>query len=427
MRSARRVENPCTARELGDGRATSPRRGCRTAPAAGGGAWRRCPWNVQQLGGDGPLPAPLPAVGDAEPMCLVARALQQPQRRAPPRKPEALGATRAGRPLPPAWRGSRSAPRPCPSASRRLDGGAELSLAAVDDDEVGQRQRLVPPARQVAGDHFVDGGEVVLLPQPADPELAILALLRAPRLEPDQRPHGVAPLVVARCRRRPGSAAPRSARGRGPARRPDLRPVLRSRRTRSAGSRAGAARSARPARASDARCRAAASPSRCPVAARPAVSSSRRRERQHHPPRPRLGRHVVPDQERPQHLGVLLLLDVLEEACSRPTTLPVPHPQQDADGVIAVPGVTDHVRVAAAERSPPPAGSSSRSSHLSASRMLACALEVLALARGRHQLPHPVPDVDACAPRGSRAPRRSSPGSPPRSASPRTGAWQRPM
>ena len=52
------------------------------------------PGNVEQLGGDGARRAPLAVVGEAEAVRLVARALQQPERRAPPREPEALGASR---------------------------------------------------------------------------------------------------------------------------------------------------------------------------------------------------------------------------------------------------------------------------------------------------------------------------------------------
>ena len=91
---------------------------------------------------------------------------------------------------------------------------------------------------------------------------------------------------------------PLQARGRGPARRPDPRPVPRSRTTRCAGSRAGAARSAPPA--SSQRCSDAALGQR-PVGARLQLGQQvqlGRRERQHHPQRPRLGREVVAHQER---------------------------------------------------------------------------------------------------------------------------------
>ena len=50
-----------------------------------------------------------------------------------------------------------------PSAARRVERRAELALAAVDHHEVGERQVLVPAPGQVAGDHLVDGGVVVLL------------------------------------------------------------------------------------------------------------------------------------------------------------------------------------------------------------------------------------------------------------------------
>ena len=175
---------------------------------------------------------------------------------------------------------------PRPTLSMRVEGRVELALAAVDDDQIGQRQRLVAAAGQVAGDDLVDRREIVLLAQPLDLELAVLALLRAAGLEPDQRAHGVPPLVVGdvhadqapRHRAQPQVAAR--------ARRPDPRRAPRSRTTRCGGSRAGAGRCCRPARASGARCPAAGTVQSASGSSSRSASQSSRRERDHHPPRP---------------------------------------------------------------------------------------------------------------------------------------------
>ena len=195
-------------------------------------------------------------------------------------------------------------------------------LPAVDDDQVRQRQRLVPPACEVARDDLVDRREVVLLAQPLDLELAVLALLRPARLEPDQRADRVPALVVARCRRRRGSAARRSGPGRVPARTPGPRPAPRSRTTRCAGSPGGAARCDRPARASGARCRAAGPSSRRRAGARaarpslPAETGSPRAA-----PAPRPGRSSGPGR-RSAPPASSSSSSPSRNRCSRPTTRP---------------------------------------------------------------------------------------------------------
>ena len=118
----------------------------------------------------------------------------------------------------------------------------------------------------------------------------------------------------------------------------------------------------------------------------------RRRERQHHPQRPRLGRHVVAHQERVQDRGVLFALDVLEEPVLAPHHLAVPHPQQHRHRVVAVPRKPDHVGVAAAQDLHR-RGLLELLQPAQRVAMLAGALEVLPLRRDRHLLPHPEPDV----------------------------------
>ena len=83
-----------------------------------------------------------------------------------------------------------------PSAAGCLEGGAELTLPSVDDEQIRHREPLVAAAGQVAGDHLGDRGEVVLLSRPLDSEFSILGLLRPSRLEPDERAHGIAALIV---------------------------------------------------------------------------------------------------------------------------------------------------------------------------------------------------------------------------------------
>ncbi len=98
-------------------------------------------------------------------------------------------------------------------------------------------------------------------------------------------------------------------------------------------------------------------------------------------------RDVVADQEGAQHRGVLLLLEPLEESVLAPHDPALPHADQHADRVVAVPGVADDVGV-------------TRAHHLHARRLLQPlqpaervahvlgALVVLAAARGDHGLAH---------------------------------------
>ena len=90
-RSASRVEKPgtvassATEADLHAGEAAEP---LEQLPAPVGSDTG----NVEQLRRDRARGAPLPVVGQAEAVSLVAGPLQQPERRAPPRQPEALRA-----------------------------------------------------------------------------------------------------------------------------------------------------------------------------------------------------------------------------------------------------------------------------------------------------------------------------------------------
>ena len=206
-----------------------------------------------------------------------------------------------------------------------------------------------PPPREIARDHLVDRREVVLLPQALDLELAVLGLLRAGR--PRTRPASPTVSVPWLVRDVDAHEAPRhhgSGRGRGPARRPGPRRAPRSRTTRSGGSRAGAAHSGRPARASAPRSRAAGRSSAASGRSSSSASQSCRRKREHEPARPSLGGHVVPHQERAQDLAVRLLLDVLEEAVLAADHSPIADAHEHADRVVAVARVADDVGVAGA-------------------------------------------------------------------------------
>ena len=151
------------------------------------------------------LSGPMPGMSSNSEVMVRASAASgcRPRRSGAPRRARAAAAGararaagaavprrgRRGRPPPRAWRATRSAASRSPSGVRRRPRRAELPLAAVDDHQVGQRLGLVAPPRQVAGDHLVDGGEVVLLPHALDLELPVLRLLRAgrPRTRPATR------------------------------------------------------------------------------------------------------------------------------------------------------------------------------------------------------------------------------------------------
>ena len=134
---------PSTCAELVDARREPALAARRSAPAAAGGAWRRCRRCSRASsvcapcrgGRDGP---------DGEAMRLVADLLDQMQARVVRRKLQRLGAPRqasaaparacAPRPWP-----RRPAPRrPDPSSSSTSRAIADLPLAAVDQDQVGQ-------------------------------------------------------------------------------------------------------------------------------------------------------------------------------------------------------------------------------------------------------------------------------------------------
>ena len=85
---------------------------------------------------------------------------------------------------------------PSPSASSARVRGVELSLAAVDHDEIGQRLLLVHAPREVARHDFVHRREVVDAFDRLHLELAILGAVRPAVLEPHARRDGVGALRV---------------------------------------------------------------------------------------------------------------------------------------------------------------------------------------------------------------------------------------
>src|SRR5690606_21058028 len=141
--------------------------------------------NVQQLRRERALRAALAAVANAEPVRLVTRALKEPQRRAPPGQTQRLGAPGKEDLLVPLGEADHRQVGE-PHLRRRGERGVELALPAVDHDEVGQCERLLLTPREVAGDHLVNGGVVVLLRQALDLELAVFRFPRTARLEPDE-------------------------------------------------------------------------------------------------------------------------------------------------------------------------------------------------------------------------------------------------
>ncbi len=72
-------------------------------------------------------------------------------------------------------------------------------------------------------------------------------------------------------------------------------------------------------------------------------------EGQHDPGRLVGEGYVPPDQEEGEHIGVDFSLHVLEEAVLPADDPPVAYPEHDADGVVAVARVADHVGVSGAD------------------------------------------------------------------------------
>src|SRR2546428_13060571 len=139
-------------------------------------------------------------------MRLVARALEQLQGGAAPRQLQRIGPS-GEKHLLLLLRQADDRQLVLPQGPRRVDRRPELTLAAVDHHQIGERLLLGDAATQVARDDFVYRGEVVLR-CPPDPEATVLALLGPSRLEPDQRSDGIPTLigrtVVAPERRRDG-------------------------------------------------------------------------------------------------------------------------------------------------------------------------------------------------------------------------------
>ncbi|OPZ04185.1 MAG: hypothetical protein BWZ08_02752 [candidate division BRC1 bacterium ADurb.BinA292] len=68
-----------------------------------------------------------------------------------------------------------------------LDGDGELALAAVDDDEAGGRFGSLGDAAKPAGQHFVQGAEIILTRQRLDAETAVARLVGFAAAERDHR------------------------------------------------------------------------------------------------------------------------------------------------------------------------------------------------------------------------------------------------
>ena len=126
-------------------------------------------------------------------MRLVAGALQQLERRAAARQPQRLGLRRQEHFFL-ALREAHDGQGLLAERTRRVEGGAELPLAPVDHHQVRERLRFGDAPRQVPRHHLVHRREVVLRGS-GDAEPAVLDLLGPAGLEPDQRPHRVAPLI----------------------------------------------------------------------------------------------------------------------------------------------------------------------------------------------------------------------------------------
>src|SRR5690242_19430005 len=74
--------------------------------------------------------------------------------------------------------------------------GAQLSLSAVDDDEIRNRLSLVEASAEIARDNLTHRCEVINSRDAAHLELAIFGAVRPAILEPDTRRDGVRPLCV---------------------------------------------------------------------------------------------------------------------------------------------------------------------------------------------------------------------------------------
>src|ERR1051326_7386675 len=128
-------------------------------------------------------------------MRLVAGALEQAERRAAARQPQwiavarqidlffSFGETHDRQPL-------------LSLLLRRLDRRGQLSLPAVDHDQIGNLFLLGDAPRQEPPDDLFHGREVVDAFYPLDAIAAVLRLARPAALEPDQRADGVPALIV---------------------------------------------------------------------------------------------------------------------------------------------------------------------------------------------------------------------------------------
>ena len=245
--------------------------------------------------------------------------------------------------------------------------------------------------RQVAGDHLVDRGKVVLLSGALDLELPVFVFPGPARLEPDEGPHRVPTLVVGDVHA--DEAARHHVESQVAAEGVDrvFRPLLRFERF-DAETLEEVPRvlvgQLEPARGGS------------PLGNRPVGPGQQlsqrvplgRRERYDQSFYPRVGRHVVPDQERLEDRGILLLLDSFEETVLATDHSAFPDADQHAHCVVAVARVPDDIGVP-------------RPDYLDARRLVEAVepaqgiaqltrpLEIVALAGLEHRLAHFHPHV----------------------------------
>src|SRR4029453_2065997 len=152
------------------------------------------PADLEQFRGNRSGGSALPIVRYAEPMCFIARPLKEAQGWTAPGEPQTVlppGEEDFLFPLGKADEGSVDNPHGAPRLHRR----SELSFPAVNYDEVGHRLRFVATADQKPSDDFGNRGEIILLRNPLDLELAVFAFLGPASLEPDQRAYCVSSLI----------------------------------------------------------------------------------------------------------------------------------------------------------------------------------------------------------------------------------------
>ncbi|MCU0243960.1 MAG: hypothetical protein MUE80_04290 [Acidobacteria bacterium] len=133
------------------------------------------------------LLAAVPVEGDGEAVGLVANGLDELERRRRPGQPNAVAPDRRVEDLLALGDGYEGELR---QAERRqgLLGRAELGLAAVDHDQVGQGRALAEELAVAPGQDLAQAGDVVRALDRADEELAVSVLVGAAVAEDDERP-----------------------------------------------------------------------------------------------------------------------------------------------------------------------------------------------------------------------------------------------